>query len=393
MPNKKTAPPPLCSAENADGLHAQARCLQHGWDGQKCLVHTRPATDGCGRILLTAQYLDVRGVDCFDGLQASISADGGISWTGFAPCDSLRSAESATQRLVACDMTPFYHRKTGCFLVIGHTAAYHPGSLQLIQQNGQEYRSTVYAVFDARMGTFGPLKLLPMPDPVRFANCGSGCCQCVEAENGDLLIPVYFGIVHDGPGQHYRTAVLRCGFDGQELSVLQIGNELDVAAESRGVYESSLTAFAGKYLLTLRADSCGYICDSADGLHFSAPKVWRYSDGEAVPTYNTQSHWATFGDALYLVYTCRDGNNDHVFRHRAPLYAAKVDPASLALQKKTEFAITPERGARLGNFGVCSDGGDRCIVTASEWMQPAGCEAYGSDNALWYVTLRRQHMF
>ena len=88
------------------------------------------------------------------------------------------------------------------------------------------------------------------------------------------------------------------------------------------------------------------------------------------------------GGELYLVYTRRGADNDHVFRHRAPLFAAKVD--GMRLVKNSEIAIVPEKGARLGNFGVTSYKEGGAAVMAAEWMQPLGCEKYGSDNHIYF---------
>ena len=55
---------------------------------------------------------------------------------------------------------------------------------------------------------------------------------------------------------------------------------------------------------------------------------------------------------MFLVYTRKGANNDHVFRHRAPLFIAQVDPGEAALIRSTERILVPERGARLGNFAV-----------------------------------------
>jgi hypothetical protein len=52
------------------------------------------------------------------------------------------------------------------------------------------------------------------------------------------------------------------------------------------------------------------------------------------------------------------------------------------LVKSTEIAITPQRGARMGNFGAISLEDGRAMVMAAEWMQPIGCEKYGSDNSI-----------
>lgn len=60
----------------------------------------------------------------------------------------------------------------------------------------------------------------------------------------------------------------------------------------------------------------------------------------------------THRDALFLVYTRRGAGNDHVFRNRAPLFIAQVDPERLVVMRATERLLVPEHAARLGNFGV-----------------------------------------
>ncbi len=72
---------------------------------------------------------------------------------------------------------------------------------------------------------------------------------------------------------------------------------------------------------------------------------------------------------LFLVYTRRGLNNDHVFRHRAPLIMAEFDEENLCLIKESEMIIVPERGARLGNFGVTPVSDSESWVIVSEWMQ------------------------
>ena len=92
----------------------------------------------------------------------------------------------------------------------------------------------------------------------------------------------------------------------------------------------------------------------------------------------------TCGDALFLAYTREDAANRHVFRNRAPIYMAQFDPVCGGLVRKTEFPLVPELGARLGNFCVDFTGSESWLVTA-EWMQPLGCEKYGSDNSIWLI--------
>jgi hypothetical protein len=166
----------------------------------------------------------------------------------------------------------------------------------------------------------------------------------------------------------YRATVLRCGFDGQNLTFKEAGDEL-ARQGGRGYPEPSLVRFGGRYFLTLRNDTAAYVTTSTDGLRFAEPKLWRWDDGTELGSYNTQAHWVSHSQGLFLVYTRKGAGNDHVFRHRAPLFIAQVDPDKLHVIRATERILLPERGARYGNFGVVHVSADETWVTDSEWMQ------------------------
>ena len=145
----------------------------------------------------------------------------------------------------------------------------------------------------------------------------------------------------------------------------------------------------------LRTDERGLWAESADGLSFSEPQPWRWDDGTEIGNYNTQQHWLRSRSALYLAYTRKGANNDHVFRHRAPIFMAKFDPARRCLVRSTERILVPELGARLGNFVCCDAGDDECWLVTAEWMQGwdqelGVCEKYGSDNSLWLVKVMKK---
>lgn len=158
--------------------------------------------------------------------------------------------------------------------------------------------------------------------------------------------------------------------------------------DTRGLHEPSLMEFGGKYFLTIRNDLQGYITTSADGLHYDEIKPWTFDDGSLLGNYNTQQHWVRHSDALYLVYTRKGADNDHVFRHRAPLFMAQVDTEKLAVIRDTEVILVPERGARLGNFGITEISPKETWVTVSEWMQPEGVEQYGSDGSVYVAKIK-----
>lgn len=165
-----------------------------------------------------------------------------------------------------------------------------------------------------------------------------------------------------------RVTVIRCGFDGAKLRILEIGNTLKHDTK-RGYAEPSLAVFKGKYFLTLRRDDGADVAVSTDGLHFSEPKKWTWDDGTDLGSYNTQAHWVAHSDALYLVYTRKEANNDHIFRNRAPLFMAEVDPERLCVKRATEQILIPEKGARYGNFGICNVSERETWVVETEWMQ------------------------
>ena len=361
--------------------------VREGWDGVSCYVHARIAAHGKD-LLLTAQRLNTAGNDDFDGLEAAVSRDGGAHWTDFAPVKGFESHErEGGIRTVASDMTPLWHRASGRFLVTGHTVDYDIGSDRPVDPF-RRTRIIPYATYDPGTGAWSPVKSVVMPEGNVYADCGSGCSQCFELPDGGLLVPVSYREKADGRAKNAMTQVLRCTFDGETLAAAEFGNPLGVEEEVRGLGEASVIGCGGRFYLTLRGDTHGYVSVSEDGLHYTQPEIWRWDDGEILPTYNTQSHFLTLGGRLYLVYTRKNGHNDHVFRHRAPLYLGEVDPDRLCVIRSSECVVIPERGARLGNFGAANDGPDLAYISASEWMQPKTCAAYGSNNALWLCTLR-----
>jgi hypothetical protein len=157
------------------------------------------------------------------------------------------------------------------------------------------------------------------------------------------------------------------------------GSELSRTA-NRGYYEPSLVAFGGRYLLTLRADDTAFVTTSTDGITFDEPREWTYDDGKPLGSYNTQQHWVEHGDRLYLVYTRRGASNDHVFRHRAPLFIAEVDPERLHVVRATEQILVPENRADLGNFGVLSVSPSETWIVVAEY--PINTTRHAERNAV-----------
>ncbi len=354
-------------------IKAETRIIRSGYDGKSCIVHAR-CCKADGFMVATAQNLDVRGMDSFSGIMVSTSTDEGKTWTQFRNSPALGEIIDGEYRTVASDMTPMYHKKTGKVILIGHTVEYKIGELHPTGRS----RYTSYSVFDSEKMDFTSLHFLDMPEG--YECCGNGSGQSLELDNGDILVPVYFR----KPGGRNSAMVLRCSFDGEKLELLEMGNPL-AAPVARGLGEPSLVYHRGEYYMTLRNDELGFVAKSSDGLIYDECHAWRWDDESLVDTYNTQQHFMKVGDELYLVYTRRGANNDHVFRHRAPLFAARVE--DMKLVRASEIAIIPERGARLGNFGVTQLYDGRAAVMAAEWMQPVGCEKYGCDNSIFFSVI------
>ena len=349
------------------------------YDGNFCYVHARACAVGRENLILTMQHLNVKKSDVFSPLVVCRSNDGGASWSAPEPDPAFEViSDGGSIRKVGCDATHLYHKKTDTPLVVGVMATYEADAYEPSHTLGNK---SFYSVYDQKTGKYSPIRPIAIPEQVPFTSCAPGCAQFCEKEDGDILIPVHCN--EEGRTQ-FTTFVLTCSFDGENLVCKRISNPLryDVA---RGAYEPSVCCYRGKYYLTLRNDECGMYSVSEDGELFSEPEIWKWDTEKDLPNYNTQQHWLQCGGKLYLVYTRRAGNNDHVFRHRAPLFMAEVDVERMRILRQTEQIVVPERGARLGNFGVTQVNDNLAYVTVCEWMQPAGCEKYGSDNSV-YVT-------
>lgn len=358
--------------------------VRSGYDGKFCWVHARAgAIPGpVPSIVLTMQKLLLTGSDVFYALNEMRTDDLGKSWRGPIEHSTLGRRDEANGIVVAAsDFWPKWHRKSGRLLGVGHTVRYEKNAVM-----HDAPRQTVFSVYDPQKAEWTPWETLAMPDEPRFYNAGAGSVQRVDLEDGSVLIPIY----HSGKGEkHARVSVLKCRFDGRKLTLAAVGNEMAVN-EARGLVEPSLARFGKRFYLSIRQDNRGYVTSSADGLHYDPVKPWLWDDGTDLGNYNTQTHWVTHSKALYLVYTRKGAKNDHVFRHRAPLFIAKVDPKTLRVIRSTERILVPERGARLGNFGVTEVNEKETWVTVTEWMQTWGPNfimkpdnQYGADNTLY----------
>ncbi len=358
-------------------MNIELKKIREGFDGNTCYAQSRiGSVDNEGNhLVLTSQKLILAGSDTYKLIESMFSTDGGESWTEFIPQKNFE-----TDDRIVCDFVPCFHKKTGKLLGMGGSVSYKSFNPPLLDHTKPQ--QMFYSVYDIEKNEWDKIKKPVDKSGNVFSGFSSACCRRFELENGDILQPVYR---RSAPGEKTSAQVMRFGFDGETIILKEEGNLLSCESEKRGFAEPSMAYYNGVYYLTIRADSKGYIATSSDGLNFSEPIVWNWDTGLIVPTYNTQQNWVVRNDGLYLVYTRKDGKNDHVFRNRAPLYMCKVDTENLCLIRETEVAITPERGARMGNFGVTHISNNKSIVVTTEWMQPVGCEKYGSNNAIYAV--------
>ena len=386
----------------ADPLYEiEQTVARQGFDGKTCWVHARagviPSRAGgndsdAPLAVMTLQKLDLAGSDLFYALNTMRSSDLGKTWSVPVEHESFARRSFAWKEhqdleITVCDYWPKWHAASGKLLGVGHTAIYENGHVMKVRPRG-----TAYAVYDPAANAWSPWRTLAMPDDPKFENAGAGCVQRVDLEDGTVLLPIYFK-APDAP--RYSVTIVRCSFDGETLSYLGHGSEITVPV-GRGLYEPSLTRWGGRFYLTLRNDESGYVSVSDDGLTFSEPVPWCWDDGTNLGNYNTQQHWVTHREALFLVYTRRGADNDHVMRHRAPLFIARVEPETLRIVRSSEQVLVPEHGARLGNFGVTEVNENETWVTVTEWMQapgpnysdPAPLIARGADNRVWVAKVK-----
>ena len=378
-----TAALPACvlAAEySAPGYTVKLETVMKHDDGKFLWFHPRMAAipargDGGPAVVMTIQkHLKIS--DYYSGLHVMTRADANAPWIGpvLPPeLDWQKQPDGVT--ISVADVTPGWHAATGKLLAIGAQVRYSPEGKQL--DDVKRAHQTVYAVHDPKSGKWTPWQLLEMPADEEFDFAYNACSQWLVKPDGTLLLPLYIGRNSKDP---FSVTVAECRFDGGKLTFVRRGNvlRLDVV---RGLCEPSLIGFGGRYFLTLRNDVRGYVSVSDDGLQFAEPKPWTFDDGAELGSYNTQQHWLAHSDGLFLIYTRRGANNDHIMRHRAPLFMAQVDPRTLQVIRRTEKIVVPERGAELGNFGAASISESESWITVSEGMFMKDSRERGAEGA------------
>ena len=169
--------------------------------------------------------------------------------------------------------------------------------------------------------------------------------------------------------------------------------DIDIAGDGHGAKRYPPTLEAALALLGDIPLPPSYIINSGGGAHawWLLREPWTFDDGAELGSYNTQQHWLAHGDGLFLAYTRRGADNDHIFRHRAPLFIAQVDPDRLCVLRATEAVLIPERGATMGNFGAGPITARESWVTVGEGMFfPEVYKKGGATGAVFVARVRWQ---
>ena len=343
--------------------------------------HPRLAIGADHEIVMTVQKHLGRS-DHYSGLSTMRTVDFGKRWVGPTLHRELDwVTEDGGVNVAVVDVTPGYHAPTKRFLAVGAQVRYSPSGKQL--EDKKRSHQTAYAVRQDD-GTWSRWRQLEMPAGAEFDFARSACAQWMVEDDGTVLLPFYIGTGTKAP---FSTTIVRCRVDGQSLSYQEHGQSLRLDVK-RGLYEPSIVKYHDRYFLTMRNDLKAYVSVSDDGLNFRPIKAWTFDDGSDLGSYNTQAHWLVAGDGLFLVYTRRGADNDHVMRHRAPLFVAQVDPERLHVIRSTEKVVVPERGATLGNFGVAAISETESWVTVGEGNVNAAAERRGADGSLFLARVK-----
>ncbi|MBN2309270.1 MAG: exo-alpha-sialidase, partial [Candidatus Hydrogenedentes bacterium] len=262
------------------------------------------------------------------GLQARVGADGVVEAAGLGMV---------------------HHPQTDCILGIGALTRYRNGEVI----GGYTHRAIAYAVLDLAGGAWSPWRTFQPPGAVYGTNPAfQPCPQLHVFEDGDVLVPFQW-CKEGGDNRRMWSGTVRCAFDGITLLPKAVGNAHSIPV-GRGLYEPELIEWRGRFYMTLRAeDKRGYLTQSDDGLHWSIPTPWRWDNGEEIAMDQTQTRLLAHSNGLLLVYTRIREDNGNVFRHRAPLHCAELDPDTFCVRRATERILFANKGLPMGNFSVC----------------------------------------
>ncbi|MGV3663635.1 MAG: exo-alpha-sialidase [Prosthecobacter sp.] len=346
---------------------------EHHWSQSRAaLIPGNPA-----RVIITTQQNEKRGSHGYRDVFLTETIDGAKTWSAPRRIDTLaRVAGADGKERVMGDICPAWHAATGRLLLTGKTFGFLADAKDTGAKDDRSLERVAYAVHSPAKNEWTGMQEVVMPERDhaghKILEPNAGCNDRFDLPNGDILLPVRYRA--DPKTRQYTTIVARCTFDGEKLTYKEHGSELTFSGR-RGLYEPSVIGHGGKFYLTMRADESAFVSISDDGLNYTPPAEWKYDDGKVLGSYNTQQHWITHGDTLWLIYTRRGASNDHVFRHRAPIFIAQVDPRRLCVLRATEQVLMPETGVDLGGgFAALNVNSAETWVISTEMAFPKGRE-------------------
>lgn len=344
----------------------------HWSQSRAAVIPVQPA-----RVIDTTQEFEKSGSHGYRKIYLTETTDGAKTWSAPKRIESLdRKMSPPGVEMVMGDICPQWHAATQSVLVTGKTFGFKKNAKPDEAKDDRTFERVAYPMYSPAKNEWSGLKIMAMPEkdhlghPIIEPN--AGCNQRCDLPNGEVLLPVRYRA--DPKLRTYTTVVARYAFDGETLTYRVHGSEL-TSAVPRGLYEPSVIGFKGRYFLTMRGEKTGYVARSSDGMNYEPTVEWKFDDGKPVGTYCTQQHWIMHGDCLYLIYTRRGANNNHVFRNRAPIFIAQVDPEKLHVILATEQILMPETGVDLGGGYAPFDVNEKETWGISNEMAfPKGCE-------------------
>ena len=343
-----------------------------------CYTQARMAFAPDGRGVFTMTALKLVGMDVYSGLFFATTKDAGKTWSEFKESKNVkRHATKEGNFKMLLDPTPIYHKQSDKFIIFGAEVTYMPDN----KIKGKY--SACFSFFNEKSNEWSVPQNIDLP----FESSTAGSAQPYVEDNGTILLPIsHKNLKTTGYGRTPETCILRCKVQNENIICIQHSNSISIPVP-RGLGEPSIVKSGDEYFITMRNDYCGYIAKTKNPMVIDLiyPLCFDTTKAE-IGNYNTQTHLVENNGKVFVVYTRRGANNDHVFRHRAPLFMAEVNKKNLMLKKVTERALTPNRGARMGNFGTNKISHNKWIVVAAEWMQGdkgwQGCMQHGSDNSI-----------
>ena len=317
--------------QDKPAFHVQLDTPLKALDPHFCWFHPRAAAipgagrDGQPAVLITLQkHLKVS--DYYSGLWTMRTDDLGKTWTGPTEIPELAwRPEPNGVVLAVADVTPGYHAPTGKLLAIGCSVRYSPKGAQLADT--KRFSQTAYAVYDAHTNRWTKWQTLQLPSDDKFNMARCACAQWIVDSDGTLLVA------------HLLRARRRCACFGDRCP-------RQVRRPEAHLPRARRRALAQRRPRPLRAVNrqmpgplLAHYPQRSQRLRHRRqgrpPLRPRSNPGRSTTAPSSaattpQQHWLAHGDGLFLCYTRRGANNDHIPRNRAtPVHGTSRSPETL----------------------------------------------------------------